>query len=131
MTEYEIREVALALIGGGWKAEDKDFFIEENAKQDEENIIMADDIDRIFSIIEKEEGKMMERIDLCTILLNDSDTERQTISWDPGDHKLYSSVTEEPIDTPDLPTVEAAEDFCYYSWFKTIGWDPQWIERDK
>ena len=52
---YDIREIALALMGGGWTSEDKDLFIEENAKQDEENILTEDEIDRIFDEIKSEE----------------------------------------------------------------------------
>lgn len=69
------------------------------------------------------------RIPMCSILLNDSDTERQIISYDPETKRLYSSCAEDPVDTPELETVEAAEDACYQLWFNTIGWDPEWIER--
>ena len=53
---YEIREIALALMGGGWTVADKELFIEENAKQDEENIISIDEIEAIFDEIASEEG---------------------------------------------------------------------------
>lgn len=59
-SNYEIREIALALMGGGWKAEDKEQFIEENAKQDEENILTEEEIDRVFDGIKREEESVLE-----------------------------------------------------------------------
>ena len=53
---YELREIALALMGGGWTVADKGLFIEENAKQDEENILSIDEIEAIFDEIASEEG---------------------------------------------------------------------------
>ena len=52
---YEIREIALALMGGGWQAEDKELFFQENAKQDAENVMDSDEIDAIFDVIAREE----------------------------------------------------------------------------
>ena len=68
--------------------------------------------------------------DICTILLNNSDTEHQTISYNAIDHKLYSSAFDEPIDTPPLNTLEEAEEFCRIKWgIDPSGvWDFQWIE---
>ena len=58
LSNYEIREIANALIGGGWTAEDKDQFIDENTKQDAENILSIEDIDRVFDeIAEMTEGE--------------------------------------------------------------------------
>ena len=57
MTDYEIREVANALMGGGWTGEDEEFFKEENAKQDEENIMSDDDIERVFTEIRRIEAE--------------------------------------------------------------------------
>ena len=54
---YELREIALALMGGGWTAADKELFIEENAKQETENILAMNEIDAIFDEIASEEGK--------------------------------------------------------------------------
>lgn len=71
------------------------------------------------------------RIALCSVLKSDSNTERQIISYDTEDKRLYTDAEEEPIDTPELDTIEAAEDFCYAAWFNTIGWEPEWIERDE
>lgn len=70
--------------------------------------------------------------DICTILLNNSETERQTISYNGIDHKLYSSVIDQPIDTPSLNTIEDAEEFCHTTWgIDPSGvWDLQWIERN-
>ena len=76
----------------------------------------------------KKEGEETMRIDICTILLNGSDVDRQTLYY--ADGKLYSTAMEEPIDTPILPTVEAAEDYCYNAYGQGDAWDLQWIERD-
>lgn len=54
-TDFEIREIALALMGGGWSSDDRELFVEENSKQDEENILTAEEIDLIFQEIEREE----------------------------------------------------------------------------
>lgn len=56
--DYEIREIALALMGGGWSSDDKELFVEENSKQDEENILTAEEIDLVFQEIEHEENRM-------------------------------------------------------------------------
>lgn len=72
----------------------------------------------------------MTRINICSILLNDSDDQRQIISYDTEDKHLYTDAEEEPIDTPELETINDAENFCYYTWFRTYGWDAIWIERD-
>ena len=53
MTDYEIREVANALIGGGWTGEDEEQFKDENLKQDEENVMCDEDIARVFHEIRK------------------------------------------------------------------------------
>lgn len=75
----------------------------------------------------------MARIALCSILKNDSDTERQIISYDTEDKHLYSDAQEEPIDTPELDTIEDAENYCYAGWFGGTArfWEPEWIERDE
>lgn len=52
MDDYTVRELALALKGGGWTADDKLFFVEENEKQDEENQLTMEEIDRIFKEME-------------------------------------------------------------------------------
>ena len=75
----------------------------------------------------------MKRIDICTILTNDSDTERQTISWDTEDLHLYSDREDGPIDGEfaTYQTVEEAEDACAAMWGgSNSAWDIQWIERD-
>ena len=55
-SNYEIREIALALMGGEWTADDKDLFIIENAKQDEENQLTEEEIDRVFDVIDAEQA---------------------------------------------------------------------------
>lgn len=52
MTLYEAREIAYHLIDGGWTTKDKELFIEENSKQDEDNILALDDIDTIWGELE-------------------------------------------------------------------------------
>ena len=66
---------------------------------------------------------------ICTINHNERN-ERVTISYDTDERKLYAD--DEAIDTPELPTVEAAEDFCAASWgVDPVGvWDLEWIEED-
>lgn len=58
---YEVREIAYHLIDGGWTKDDKDLFIEENAKQDEENILSADEIDQLFEAIAEIEAEKAEQ----------------------------------------------------------------------
>lgn len=60
LTDYEIRETAYALNGGGWTQDDKEQFIEENAKQDAENVLSLYDIDRIFAEIARIESESEE-----------------------------------------------------------------------
>ena len=68
------------------------------------------------------------RIDLCSVLLNDSDTERQTISYDAEDHRLYSTAQEEPLDDGyQYESLEQAMDACCDKYFRTWGWYPEWI----
>lgn len=71
-------------------------------------------------------------IDICTILLNGSETERQTISYSEVSKKLFSSVINAPLGTPPLNTVEDAEDYCHIMWGVDPSgvWDLQWIERE-
>ena len=54
-TDFETREIALALMGGGWSSDDRELFVEENSKQEEENILTDEEIDLIFQEIEREE----------------------------------------------------------------------------
>jgi hypothetical protein len=70
-------------------------------------------------------------IDICTILLNNSETERQTISYNTVSKKLFSSAIDIPLDTPPLNSIEDAEEYCHVSWnIDPSGvWDLQWIER--
>ena len=72
-------------------------------------------------------------IDICTILLNNSETERQTISYNTVSKKLFSSAIDTPLDTPPLNSIEDAEEYCHISWgIDPSGvWDLQWIEREK
>ena len=51
LSSYEAREIAYHLMDGGWTSRDKDSFIEENAKQDAENILSEEDIDTVFGEI--------------------------------------------------------------------------------
>ena len=53
LSSYEAREIAFALLGGGWETGDKGTFIAENAKQDEENILSMEDIDKVFEEMQK------------------------------------------------------------------------------
>lgn len=57
MTRYEAREIAIHLIDGGWRAEDKAQFIEENEKQEEENVLALEDIDTIWQELESIEAQ--------------------------------------------------------------------------
>ena len=67
----------------------------------------------------------MNRIILCSILLNDSPIERQIISWDEDDHLLYSSACDEPVDNCECDTVEDAVNACKAIW-GLRAWDLQW-----
>ena len=77
----------------------------------------------------------MERIDICTILLNESDTERQTISYDPDTRMLYTDAPgyDGPVDEAKYDTIQEAEDACnaMWGWGGCTVWDLQWIERDE
>ena len=67
----------------------------------------------------------MNRIILCSILLNESQTERQSISWDEDDHRLYSSACEEPLnDGYTYATMEDAVHACT-AWEQPV-WGFQW-----
>lgn len=67
----------------------------------------------------------MNRIILCSILLNESQTERQLISWDEDDHLLYSSACDEPVDGYEYETMEDAVSACGALWVLP-EWDLQW-----
>ena len=70
------------------------------------------------------------KIKICTINHNERE-ERVTISYDTDGRKLYAD--NEIIDTPELDTIEAAEDFCAAAWgVDPVGvWNLEWIERDE
>jgi len=70
----------------------------------------------------------MEYIDICTIDMNEGEG-RQTIRWNPEDHRLYTTAMEEPIDTPECATIEEAEDTAYQRWGRMKDWHIEWIER--
>jgi len=72
----------------------------------------------------------MKRIDICTILLNDSKTERQTISYDPNDKMLHTTAEEDVVDETEYETIEEAEEACYQMWGRSYAWELEWIERD-
>lgn len=77
------------------------------------------------------EDEDSERIPICSILLNDSDEDRQTISYDPEDHRLYSDSQEEPLEEGrEYKDLDEAVDACDLMYFRTVGWDPEWIEND-
>ena len=71
------------------------------------------------------------RITLCTILTNDSDTERQIISWDTEDHKLYSNKQEEPLlEGTEIGGYQEAFDTVQSLYFNGDGWEPEWADED-
>lgn len=72
-----------------------------------------------------------EYIDICSILLNDSKTEHQIISYNVADHKLYTDADcwAEPVDDTTYSTIDEAEDACHAMW-GYYGWDFEWIERE-
>ena len=61
ISNYEAHEIALHLIDGGWTSEDKEQFLEENAKQDSENVLSSEAIDMIFDEIEQIEQDIREQ----------------------------------------------------------------------
>lgn len=63
---------------------------------------------------------------ICKILLNESNTEYQIISWDPNDGKLYSNVGGE-IDGYSYDSIESAVDACAAMWGSAC-WDLEWID---
>lgn len=67
----------------------------------------------------------MNRIILCSILVNESQTERQFISWDEDDHLLYSSTCDEPVDGYEYETMEDAVSACATLWVHPV-WGLQW-----
>ena len=70
------------------------------------------------------------RVAICSILLNDSDEERQIISYDREDHRLYSDAQDDAINEgQEYATIDEAAEACQMMWFNTIGWDPEWIEN--
>ena len=75
----------------------------------------------------------MKHIDICTILTNDSDTERQTISWDAATGYLYSDHmdSDSPAYSATFDTLEDAEDACLEIWGRNPAWALEWIERDE
>lgn len=65
-------------------------------------------------------------IDICTILVSDSDTERQTIFYVPEENALYSTLDLDPIDTYPVHNPEEAINTCKAMWGAPC-WDLQWI----
>lgn len=98
----------------------------------EDTIINGKDVREFAEEWEKPVGEifaeleLIDRTDICTILLNDSDTERQTIYYYNG--KLWSTAEEGPIDTPKFGSLEEAEEYCGKAW-GTDAWELEWIER--
>lgn len=72
----------------------------------------------------------MKIIDICTILLSDSDTERQTISWDVESRALISDHADAPLDAPECVSYEEATDVCWDMWGNSSAWDLEWIDQD-
>ena len=56
ISDDEIRAIAHALMDGGWTADDRDLFVSENYRRDEQSQMSLDEIDAIFDIIEQEEA---------------------------------------------------------------------------
>ena len=79
------------------------------------------------------EDTTTKRINICTILTNDSDTERQTISWDATTGHLYSDHMDSDCPAYDatFQTLEDAEDACLEIWGRNPAWALEWIERDE
>ena len=70
------------------------------------------------------------KIELCTILINESETERQTISFDTEDGMLYTDADGGmPVDETIYESVEQAQDACYIMWGTQYCWDLEWIEH--
>lgn len=68
----------------------------------------------------------MNRINLCNILLNESETERQIISWDEDDHAMYSSACDDALmDGCKFETAEDAVSACGSLWMLP-EWELQW-----
>ena len=70
---------------------------------------------------------------ICTILLNGSKTECQTIYWNTEDHKLYTTHTEEPVDDYEYDTLEEAVEAADAMWGRTDttgAWELEWIESE-
>ena len=67
---------------------------------------------------------------ICTINHNERKNERVGIYYDADEKKLYAE--DEIIDTPELNTIEEAEDFCDSAWgVDPLGvWDTEWVERE-
>ena len=96
------------------------------------SLIRADMATRAKSEPKKEDKPMNNLIPLVSILLNDSDTERQVISYDTDTWQLYSDAE------PDVPlmegakfsTIDAAEAAANALYPMGSAWQPEWIERD-
>lgn len=69
-------------------------------------------------------------IDICTILVSGSDTERQTIFYVPEENALYSTLDLDPIDTYLVHSVAEAVKMCDAMWGAGPWWDLQWIIED-
>jgi len=70
----------------------------------------------------------MNEVKICSILLNDSENERQIISYDPDDKMLHSSAQDEPCcEGLQFDTVSDAIEACWSMWC-TAAWSLEWEE---
>lgn len=67
-------------------------------------------------------------VNICTILMNESDTDRQTIAWNPDDGMLYNSAAEEPCDGYKYESFEDAVKACEAMWGGSGIVDPWALE---
>ena len=66
------------------------------------------------------------KIDICRILLNNSDTEYQTIVYDTDDKKVYSTAEDEPLfDGLEFDTFDDAIEACNV--WDTNFWGKVWL----
>lgn len=73
----------------------------------------------------------MARIDICTILVNGSRTEHQTIYWDTEDKLLHSDIEPEGEGICPSETLEQAKEDAYALWAAGgVFWDFEWIEDE-
>lgn len=68
-------------------------------------------------------------IRICSILTNDSDTERQIIGWSALDGCLYSDHQEEPLLDGETWTIAQAVEVCKTMYFDGWGWKPEWCDN--